>query len=85
MPPFLIAHIGTVQTRTGTLGGSELDAVAMANALKTNGHAVQLVELVGKDHNQTSADLGLPGDPTTVAVHRFLMSLDPKKAAGASK
>jgi arylformamidase len=85
LPPFLIAHIGTVQTRTGTLGGSELDAVAMANALKANGHAVQLVELVGKDHNQTTADLGLPGDPTTVAVHRFLMSLDPKNAAGASK
>jgi arylformamidase len=85
VPPMLIAHIGTAQSRTGTLGGSELDAVAMANALKANGHAIQLVELVGKDHNQTTADLGLPGDPTTVAVHRFLMSLDPKKATGASK
>src|SRR5262245_14815053 len=85
VPPMMIAHIGTAQTRTGTLGGSELDAVAMANALKANGHAVQLVALIGKDHNQTTADRGLPGDPTTVAVHSFLASIDLKNATGASK
>jgi acetyl esterase/lipase len=79
VPPFLIAHIGNATSRTGSLGGVEADAVAMAAALKTGGHEVRLVEFVGKDHNQTTADLGLPGDPTTAAVHRFLSTLDPKK------
>jgi acetyl esterase/lipase len=75
VPPFLLFHIGTPQTRTGTQGGSQTDALAMAAALRSGGHAVDVVELVGKDHNQTSSDLGVYEDPETIVVHRFLAGI----------
>ena len=79
IPPFLLLHIGTPQTRTGTQGGSETDALAMAGALRAGSHHVEVVELIGKDHNQTSSDIGLHGDAETIAVHRFLAGTPGKK------
>jgi acetyl esterase/lipase len=77
-PAFLLMHVGNAQTRTGHLGGTENDAVAMAEALRAGGHSGQLVELLGKDHNQAGSDIGLVDDPATRAVQRFLSSIRPQ-------
>jgi acetyl esterase/lipase len=77
-PPFLIMHIGNATTRTGRLGGAKGEAEALANALKSAGHRAELVELLGKDHNEATAHLGVPNDPTTRAVRDFLASIGGK-------
>jgi acetyl esterase/lipase len=86
IPPFLIFHIGTAQTRLGTIGGTETDANKFADALRAGGHRVEVMHLAGQDHNQTTADLGILGAPQTDAVHKFLGSLEgaPKPAAATN-
>jgi acetyl esterase/lipase len=85
VPPFLIFHIGTPANRLGTIGGTQADSLMLAEAMRSGGHRAEVVELIGKDHNQASTDLGILGDPLTIAVHRFLASLDGSVRQSAAK
>lgn len=68
VPPFLFLHIGNG-------GRSERVAQAFAEGLTGIGVDVKLAELIGKDHFEANEHLGVPGDPATVALTRFVNGL----------
>jgi acetyl esterase/lipase len=67
IPPFLILHIaGRLES------GTAIQAQVLANALQVAGIPVRVFAAEGKTHNTLDSDLGVPGDPSTLAVFEFL-------------
>lgn len=64
-PPFLILHVAR---REDSKTQSDLLAAALRNA----GGSVTVQGIAGKSHMTINRDLGVPGDPVTVAVAAFL-------------
>jgi acetyl esterase/lipase len=65
IPPFLLLHITeNPDTRA--------QAQRLAAVLKDAGISVQVVVARDTTHNQVNANLGTPGDPTTVALFDFV-------------
>jgi acetyl esterase/lipase len=76
IPPFLILHIaGRLES------GTAIQAQVLANALQVAGIPVRMFAAEGKTHNTLDSDLGVPGDPSTLAVFEFLEGMLKKRGA----
>jgi acetyl esterase/lipase len=76
IPPFLILHIaGRLES------GTAIQAQVLANALQVAGIPVRVFAAEGKTHNTLDSDLGVPGDPSTLAVFEFLEGILKKRGS----
>ena len=76
IPPFLILHIaGRLES------GTAIQAQVLANALQVAGIPVKVFAAEGKTHNTLDSDLGVPGDPSTLAVFEFLGGILKKRGS----
>lgn len=73
LPPFLLYHV-TADANTPP-ANSELQAVALANALREAGVRVEVVPLDHVEHFGANERMGEGGDVTTWTVERFLDSI----------
>ena len=76
IPPFLILHIaGRLES------GTAIQAQVLANALQVAGIPVRVFAAEGKTHTTLDSDLGVPGDPSTLAVFEFLGGILKKRGS----
>jgi acetyl esterase/lipase len=76
IPPFLILHIaGRLES------GTAIQAQVLANALQVAGIPVRVFAAEGKTHSTLDSDLGVAGDPSTLAVFEFLGGILKKRGS----
>ncbi len=76
IPPFLLLHVAG-GSNFGS--NSEQQAMALAGKLESRGFRAERVALDGVEHFGANERIGEPGDPATIAVENFLLSLPGKK------
>ena len=76
IPPFLLLHVAG-GSNFGS--NSEQQAVTLAGKLESAGIRVKRVALDGVEHFGANERIGEPGEPATIAVEDFLVSLPGKK------